>query len=243
MTGEARLVICAVASVVAHAAIARALEHLPPREDHVVRKIDVRIVPAPPQPPPPEPEKPPEPKPPEPEQPVERPHAQPVRAITQASVAKDAPPTDHAVVAPTTEAAPVYGVTMESTSAVGTGPAVPVGNTLVAQGSGAVAKPLAQPIAAFEATKMPLPQGRCTGKYTDDARAAGIEGTVVLDVIVGEDGRVRDVSVVSGLAHGLDEAAIAALRDCHFTPGEKDGKPVPVRVRGFKIRFVLAEAP
>ena len=35
---------------------------------------------------------------------------------------------------------------------------------------------------------------------------------------------------------------IEALRDCHFTPGEKDGKPVPVRVRGFKIKFVLAEA-
>jgi hypothetical protein len=44
------------------------------------------------------------------------------------------------------------------------------------------------------------------------------------------------------LPNGLTEAAVAALRGCHFSPGEKDGKPVAVRVRGFKIRFVLAEA-
>ena len=103
-------------------------------------------------------------------------------------------------------------------------------------------KPAAAPVAAYEVTKMPLPQGRCSGKYTDDARAAATEGTVVLDLIVDEQGRARDIKVVQGLDHGLTEAAIAALKDCSFTPGEKDGHPVPVRVRGFKIRFVLADA-
>jgi hypothetical protein len=47
--------------------------------------------------------------------------------------------------------------------------------------------------------------------------------------------------VVSGLTHGLTEAAITALRECRFSPGKKSGEAVPVRVRGFKIRFVLAE--
>jgi hypothetical protein len=45
--------------------------------------------------------------------------------------------------------------------------------------------------------------------------------------------------VVSGLEHGLTEAAVAAIKECRFTPGEKDGLPVPVRVRGFKIRFLM----
>jgi hypothetical protein len=47
--------------------------------------------------------------------------------------------------------------------------------------------------------------------------------------------------VVERLGHGLTEAAIAALEDCRFTPGEKDGRAVPVRVRSFKIRFVLQD--
>jgi TonB family protein len=88
---------------------------------------------------------------------------------------------------------------------------------------------------------MPLPLGRCTGKSTDEARAAGLEGVVVLDLIVDEHGHARDITVVEGLPHGLTQAAIAALHACTFTPGEKDGQPVPVRVRGFKIRFFLQE--
>src|SRR4029078_9137910 len=102
-------------------------------------------------------------------------------------------------------------------------------------------KPVVQPVAAFEATKMPMPQGRCFGKYTEEAKAAGVEGTVVLDIIVGEDGHARDVQVTQGLPAGLTQAAITALRQCTFTPGEKDGKPVPVKIRGFKIQFVLSE--
>jgi TonB family protein len=88
---------------------------------------------------------------------------------------------------------------------------------------------------------MPLPQGRCAGKYTEAARTAGIEGVVVLDLIVDETGRAREITVVEGLDHGLTQAAIEALSACRFTPGERGGQRVPVRVRGFKIRFVLQE--
>ena len=88
---------------------------------------------------------------------------------------------------------------------------------------------------------MPLPQGRCSGAYTALARAAGIEGVVVLDLIVDERGHPRDIEVVNGLSHGLTEAAIAAVRACTFSPGERAGHAVPVRVRGFKIRFRLQD--
>jgi hypothetical protein len=64
----------------------------------------------------------------------------------------------------------------------------------------------------------------------------------VLDLIVDEHGRARDIAVVDGLPHGLTEAAIAALAACRFSPGERDGQPVAVRIRGFKIRFVLQDA-
>jgi TonB family protein len=138
---------------------------------------------------------------------------------------------------------PVFGVTMESTSETSQGPSVQVGN------SGSPDAPARQPtvkpggarepVPAAAVTKLPLPKGRCAGTYTDAAREAAIEGVVVLDLIVDERGATRDIVVVSGLSHGLTEAAVAALRACSFSPGERDGAPVAVRVRGFKIRFVL----
>jgi TonB family protein len=250
MTDELKLAVCAIGSVVFHLALKRGLDHLPPRHDPPRdQKIAIQVI-EPPPPPPPAVEPPPEPAKPEPPPPVppkitQAPTPRPVKAPQLAPVAKDTPPPDHPAVTTDTTDEPVFGVSMSSTSPVGTGPAVPIGNTTrVApnQGSAAQPKPLAAPVAAFEATKMPLPQGRCFGKYTDEAKAAGDEGTVVLDLVVGEDGRVREVQVVEGLPHGLTEAAVAALKQCRFSPGEKDGKAVPVKVRGFKIHFVLSEA-
>ena len=243
MTDLEKLLVCAGAAVALHFALARGLEQLPERHELAPpARLTIQVIepPRPPPPPEPEPEKPPEPIEPPPTHVHEAPRHVKAPAIADKPV--EAPPTDDAPVTTDTTTTPTFGVTMESTSQAGAGPAVPVGNTTrpeASRGSGAPVKPLAAPVAAFEATKMPLPQGRCYGKYTDEARAAGIEGTVVLDLIVGDDGRVREVTVVEGLGHGLDEAAIAALRACRFSPGEKDGKPVAVRVRGFKIRFVL----
>ena len=99
------------------------------------------------------------------------------------------------------------------------------------------------PVPAVEVTRMPLPSGRCAGKYTDAARAAAVEGVVVLDLVVDASGRARDVVVIDGLSHGLTEAALRALAACRFTPGERGGVAVAVRVRGFKIRFLLQDAP
>jgi protein TonB len=246
-----RLLICAAISIGGHFMLAEAVSLLPPREAYAPpQKIEVAVVAPPPkpEPPPPEPEKPPQPKPepkPEPKVVREKPTAKPVpQATVQDAVPKDVPIADNAVVAPGADAPPVFGVTMESTSQGGKGPAVPVGNTTTPQPTqGAPTnKPAAAPVAAVEVTKMPLPQGRCSGKYTEEARAAGIEGVVVLDLVVDESGRARDIKVVSGLDHGLTEAAIKALKECPFSPGEKGGEKVAVRVRGFKIRFVMADA-
>ena len=156
-----------------------------------------------------------------------------------------AAPTERDTPAAGSTATPGYGISMESTSRAGSGPAMPTGNTLqIKPGKGPARragpiKPLAGYVPAYEVTRMPLPRGRCLGRYTDAARRAGVEGTVILDLVVSEAGVVTRVKVTKGLPHGLSAAAVRAARACRFTPGQRKGKPVPVKVRGFKVRFFL----
>jgi len=75
--------------------------------------------------------------------------------------------------------------------------------------------------------------------YTDDARRAGIEGEVVLEIVVRRDGSVGDVRVRRGLDRGLDQRAIAAVRQWRFSPATRRGAPVDVIVEvgvDFKLR-------
>jgi protein TonB len=246
---DRRILICVLASVGGHFLAGEALSQLPARATAPPRRVvEVRVVAPPVEAPPPEPPKPepPKPEPPKIEPPKvhSKPTAKPIVATAVDVVPKDTPPVANAVVTDNPTAQPVFGVTMESTTTGGTGPAVPIGNTTQPQSGPAAPvgpKPVAAPVAAIEVTKMPMPLGRCSGKYTDAAREAALEGVVVLDLIVDERGGAREIRVVERLDHGLTEAAVKALEDCRFTPGERDGKPVPVRVRSFKIRFLLQD--
>lgn len=74
--------------------------------------------------------------------------------------------------------------------------------------------------------------------YTEEAKAAGIDGTVLLSVVVGADGQARAITVVRALDAGLDLKAIEAVEKWHFQPGTKDGEPVPVRAQ-IEITFRL----
>ena len=76
--------------------------------------------------------------------------------------------------------------------------------------------------------------------YTEAARAAKIEGNVIMRAVVHTDGRVGDVEVTQSLdsRYGLDQEAVNALRQWEFTPATKDGKPVAVRMT-FTTRFTL----
>ena len=65
-------------------------------------------------------------------------------------------------------------------------------------------------------------------EYSEEARKAKYQGTVVLKVIVDSTGRVVNPSIVRSLGLGLDEKAVEAVRKWRFRPGFKDGKPVPV---------------
>jgi TonB family protein len=247
MFRDSRLWICAALSIASHLALAKGLGHLPKHADNAKRIISLRVVSAPPPAPEPPPEAPtPQPAAPKPAVAHMRSH---VRTPPQAQVLphQEAPPPERPELTNSGAAGPIFGVSMESTSQAGTGPAMKVGHTGGGtvdgpgddDGRGGHHKGLAPPVPAYEVTTRPLPLGRCDGKYTPEATLAAIEGTVVLDVVINETGTVREVHLVSGLPHGLTEAAIAAVKGCRFSPGEKDGKPVPVRIPGFKIRFLL----
>ena len=68
--------------------------------------------------------------------------------------------------------------------------------------------------------------------YTSEAMQRKIEGTVVLELIVGADGSPYDVRVVRSLdAHGLDEEAVRAAQQWRFNPGRFGETPVDVLVR------------
>ena len=65
-------------------------------------------------------------------------------------------------------------------------------------------------------------------EYSEEARKAKWQGTVVVSVIVDELGRPRNVRVLRSLGLGLDQKAVEAVSQWRFKPGLKDGKPVPV---------------
>jgi TonB family protein len=65
-------------------------------------------------------------------------------------------------------------------------------------------------------------------EFSEEGRAAGLQGTVVVQVVIGPDGVARAARILRGLGLGLDEQAIEAISQWQFKPGVKDGQPVPV---------------
>lgn len=63
--------------------------------------------------------------------------------------------------------------------------------------------------------------------YPVFAKDAGIQGTVTVQALVGKDGTVHDATITQSIP-GLDDAAIAAVRQWVFEPAKANGKPVAV---------------
>lgn len=73
----------------------------------------------------------------------------------------------------------------------------------------------------------PRPRTKVPVEYSHAARAARLEGRVILRAQVGPDGRVSDVSVLRGLGAEVDGPAAEALRAWTFEPAMACGEPVP----------------
>src|SRR5512141_1945652 len=66
-------------------------------------------------------------------------------------------------------------------------------------------------------------------EFSEEARKMKYQGTVVLLLVVGLDGKPHDIRVQQSLGMGLDEKAIEAIRRWKFEPGRKDGIAVAVQ--------------
>ncbi len=75
-------------------------------------------------------------------------------------------------------------------------------------------------------------------EFSEEARKAKYQGTVVLWVVIGPDGRVHDIRVVRSLGMGLDEKAIEKVTTWKFDPARKDGQPVAVQLN-IEVNFHL----
>ena len=74
--------------------------------------------------------------------------------------------------------------------------------------------------------------------YPQEARAEGVEADVALQIVVDATGRVSDARVVRRAGYGFDDAALTAMRAYRFSPAQKDGHPVRVRM-SWSVSFRL----
>ncbi len=74
--------------------------------------------------------------------------------------------------------------------------------------------------------------------YTEMAKRIGVEGTIYVEAVINEEGKVIEAKVVKGLIPDLDEMSLEAVKSTLFKPGKQRGKPVKVRMN-IPIKFRL----
>jgi protein TonB len=222
-----------------HASLGMGVAEIEPVKEP--ERIAIQMVEAP-KPKPKAKEEPPPPPPPPP------PPAAPAPKVKTAK-AKAEPPPPVAAPAPVAAAAPTFGIAMTGGVGLG-GVAVPVGESLGGSKEAPVkrvaqAKSLLEPAkkqvvedACAEAASKPKPTQMARPEYTEEARAAAIEGKVRVELTVDATGAVRNVRVLESLGHGLDEAAVRAVEGATFEPALQCGKAVEATFV-VSIRFTL----
>lgn len=193
-------------------------------------------------------------KPPEPPKPIEAPKEmlqRPTQRAAAPAPVAPAPPDPIAAAHPALAAMPDFGISMSGGLPGAGGIAIPMGG---GQAPSSV-QPKAKEKVLGSAAERPAvagagdcpddlikakPQGFVKANYTDDARAAGIEGRVRVEISLDESGHVLGAKVVSGLGHGLDESAIDAAKRMSFNPATRCGAAVKSTFV-VSMRFVLGE--
>jgi len=84
------------------------------------------------------------------------------------------------------------------------------------------------PIRLTAAMTPPMAIYKVQPRYTETARRANVQGVVVVEAVIDEQGRVTDVRVLRGLPMGLDRAAIEAIQQWKFSPAMMQERPVKV---------------
>lgn len=181
---------------------------------------------------------------PKPPRPQEKPHETHHRVASSSRGA-----TSHAtsnVNAAPANAAPLFtdiGISMDGATgegvAVATAPKAPPPPKLI---DVAPAKPKVLAAHVADCTE-PLVKARpervVRPQFTTEARTLGIDGSVLVELIIDDHGDVVSAKVTKGLGHGLDESSLDAVKRMHFVPATRCGKPVTAPLV-IKMRFSLA---
>jgi TonB family protein len=77
--------------------------------------------------------------------------------------------------------------------------------------------------------------------YTDDARTHAIEGTVTIQAVIDENGRITSSRILKGLGFGLDQVALESVQDWKISPATRNDLPVSV-VAQIDVEFNLRSA-
>jgi protein TonB len=222
------LVLALGLSLLGHAALIFWLPSQAQRSAVASNRVELEIIDLPPPPPPPPP--PPEPKPPD----LEPPKPKLVVKVDTPKLAPEQPPppNEPAKEVPDKPVPIVVGVSLSNTAEGGSF-AAPVGNTVYGKTDTKAVDPSS--VKAYSAPKYAPPGGADSEPsllgevrvdYPEEARKAGIEGSVRLKVTIDAGGQVTEVVVINGPGYGLNEAAREALRRFRFSPATQKGEPV-----------------
>jgi protein TonB len=159
--------------------------------------------------------------------------------------------------APVAAPRPMFGVSMTSPTEVATAEPLPVGSpsgsgAAPSAGTGSGGGPTStgaasgstyRPASESDVDVMPEIDVEACGRaaaYPSDAEQAGIEGDVRLRVALNDQGGIHDVRVLSGPGHGLDRAAVEAIRHkCRFSPARAHGQAVAFVIESYRFHFEL----
>lgn len=96
---------------------------------------------------------------------------------------------------------------------------------------------LPTPTEEYLVSEMPVVLSEVRPVYPKEAREKQLEGTVALDILIDDQGNVRQASVIEG-PEIFRAGALDAMKKFRFKPAKVDGKPVAVRIR-YSLNFKL----
>lgn len=173
---------------------------------------------------------------PKPPPPAPPPVAQPKPKVVDLTQPKPAP-TEAAKTAEPPK--PVFGLGRKSFGTTG-GFGVRVGNTvgMRPEDSPSVLEQEVQPLPTYQVTTLPRIRSQPQPNYPPALRTAGIEGDVILELLIDAEGNTVEATIVESSNPDFNAAALEAGRAVKFAPARQGDQAVAVKIR-FPIRFRL----
>ena len=118
------------------------------------------------------------------------------------------------------------------------GPVVPGSGEIVAPPPVVIKTP-PPPVRVGGVVRTPIKTHSVDPVYPPIAQAARVQGIVIIEAVIAEDGRVSNARILRSIPL-LDQAALEAVRRWQFTPSFLNGQPVPV-IMTVTVNFMLGK--